>query len=210
MEVAMDTVKQRVLARMQRGDAGKAYSPKDFLDLGSRGSVDVALSQLVDAGSIRRVIRGIYDYPRSGRLVAGPLSPDLNEVARAIARKNGWRILAAGAHAANILGLSTQVPAKAVYLSDGPTRSFKLDRRTIQFKHAEPKTLGAASEVNGLVIQALRYIGKEAVTDVMVRRVARVLSESHRGTLLHDTQYSTDWIHEVAKEIVAEGQKQNG
>jgi hypothetical protein len=206
----MDTVKQRILARMQEGEPGKAYSPKDFLDLGSRGSVDMALSPLVDAGSIRRVIRGIYDYPRYGKLIAGPVSPKLNEVARAIARKHGWRILAAGAHAANILGLSTQVPAKAVYLSDGPTRSFKLGRRTIQFKHAEPKTLGAASEVNGLVIQALRYIGRSAVTDAMVRRIARVLSQPDRKKLLHDTQYSTDWIHEVAKAIVVEGEKQNG
>ncbi|MBT3294520.1 MAG: hypothetical protein HN383_04560 [Verrucomicrobia bacterium] len=206
----MDTVKQRILTRMKEGEPSKAYSPKDFLDLGSRGSVDMALSQLVDAGSIRRVIRGIYDYPRSGKLIAGPVSPKLNEVARAIARKHGWRILGAGAHAANILGLSTQVPAKALYLSDGPTRSYKLDRRAIQFKHAEPKTLGAASEVNGLVVQALRYIGKNVVTDAMVRRIARVLSEPDRRTLLHDTQYSTDWIHEVAKAIVGEGEKQNG
>ena len=206
----MDTVKRRILTRMKDGDPGKAYSPKDFLDLGSRGSVDVALSQLVDAGSIRRIIRGLYDYPRSGKLISGPLSPDLNEAARAIARKNGWRILAAGAHAANILGLSTQVPAKAVYLSDGPTRSVKLDRRTIQFKHAEPKTLGAASEVNGLVIQALRYIGRNAVTDAVVSRIARVLSQPDRESLLRDTQYSTDWIHEAAKAIVEEGERQNG
>ena len=206
----MDTVKQKLLTRMQQGEPGMACSPKDFLDLGSRGSVDMALSQLVDAGSIRRITRGLYDYPRSGKLIAGPLSPNLNEAAKAIARKNGWRILAAGAHAANILGLSTQVPAKAVYLSDGPTRSYKLGRRTIQFKHAEPKTLGAASEVNGLVTQALRFIGRSAVTDALVRRIARVLSETDRETLLDDTQYSTDWIHEVAKTIVAEGRKQNG
>jgi len=198
----MDTVKHKILDRIQRAGHGKAYSPKDFLDVGSRGSVDVALSQLVDAGAIRRVIRGIYDYPQSGTLMPGPLSPDLNEVARAIARRHGWRILAAGARAANALGLSTQVPAKAVYLSDGPTRSIKLGKRTILFKHAEPKTLGASSEVNGLVIQALRHIGKNAVTDAMVRRIARVLSEPDRESLLHDTQYSTDWIHEAAKAIV--------
>ena len=206
----MDTVKQKILTRIQQNGYGKAYSPKDFLDLGSRGSVDVALSQLVDAGTIRRVIRGVYDYPESGALIAGLLSPDLDEVARALARKHGWRILAAGAHAANMLGLSTQVPAKAVYLSDGPTRRIKLDRRTIQFKHAEPKTLGATSEVNGLVIQALRHIGKHEVTDVMVRRIARVLPKPDRDTLLQDTQYSTDWVHEVAKAIIGEGNRQHG
>ena len=206
----MDTVKQKILTRIQQNGYGKAYSPKDFLDLGSRGSVDVALSQLVDAGTIRRVIRGVYDYPESGALIAGLLSPDLDEVARALARKHGWRILAAGAHAANMLGLSTQVPAKAVYLSDGPTRRIKLDRRTIQFKHAEPKTLGATSEVNGLVIQALRHIGKHEVTDVMVRRIARVLPKPDRDTLLQDTQYSTDWVHEVAKAIIGEWNRQHG
>jgi len=203
----MDTVKHKILDRIQRDGHGKAYSPKDFLDQGSRGSVDVALSQLVDAGAIRRVTRGIYDYPRPGTLMPEPLSPDLTEVARAIARKHGWRILAAGAHAANALGLSTQVPAKAVYLSDGPTRSIKLGRRTIQFKHAEPKTLGAASDVNGLVIQALRQIGRNGVTDAMIRRIARVLSKPDQDELLRDTQYSTGWIHEAAKKIVAEGNK---
>jgi len=206
----MDTVKQTILDRTREAGHGKAYSPKDFLDLGSRGSVDVALSQLVEEGAIRRVIRGVYDYPKPSPLSEGLLSPNLDEVARAIARKHGWRILAAGAHAANILGLSTQVPAKAVYLSDGPSRSFKLDRRSIQFKHAEPKTMGAASAVNGLVIQALRHIGIKGVTDAMVRRIARTLSEHDRNTLLQDTQYSTDWVHKVAKAIVEEGAKQNG
>jgi hypothetical protein len=206
----MATVKDKILARMKRQRRGTAYSPKDFLDLGSRGSVDVALSQLVKSGSIRRVKRGIYDYPESSALLGTELSPDLDQVARATARRHGWRVLASGAQAANALGLSTQVPAKAVYLSDGPTRSLQLGRRTLLFKHVEPKTLGAASEVNGLVIQALRYLGKEGVTDATVKRIARTLSAADKRTLLHDTQYSTDWIHEIAKRIVTEGDGSHG
>ncbi len=159
----METVKQKILTRFKEGTPGEAYSPKDFLDLGTRGAVDMALSQLMDAGSIRRVIRGIYDIPRNGKLIAGPLSSDLNKVADTIARKNGWRILAAGAHAANILGLSTQVPAKVVYLSDGPTRSFKLDLRTILFKHTEPKTL-CASRVGSGVKSSQITLTRERIT----------------------------------------------
>ena len=206
----MATVKEKILSRMKRQGHGRAYSPKDFLDLGSRGSVDVALSQLVESGSIRRVTRGIYDCPESSALLGGELSPDLDQVARATARKHGWRILASGAQAANALGLTTQVPAKAVYLSDGPTRSLRLGKRTLLFKHVEPKTLGAASEVNGLVVQALRYLGKAGVADATVGRLTRTLSAADRKALLGDTQYSTDWIHEVAKRIVTKGEQPDG
>ena len=206
----MATVKDKILARMKRRGPGKAYSPKDFLDLGSRGSVDVALSQLVESGSIRRVRRGIYDFPESSALFGTELSPDLDQVARATARKHGWRVLASGAQAANALGLSTQVPAKAVYLSDGPTRSLQVGKQLLAFKHVEPKTLGAASEINGLVIQALRYLGKDGVTDTTVKRIARILSDADKRTLLRDTQYSTDWIHKVAKRIVAESDQPDG
>jgi len=210
MGADVTTVKQKMLARMKRRGGGRAYSPKDFLDLGSRGSVDVALSQLVESGTVRRVMRGVYDYPQSSALLGGKISPALDQVARAIARRHGWRILASGAQAANALGLSTQVPAKAVYLSDGPTRSLQMDKRVILFKHVEPKTLGAASEVNGLVIQALRYLGKAGVNDAAIRRIAGTLSETDRSTLLRDTQYSTDWIHEVALRIVKAGGQTNG
>jgi len=178
--------------------------------LGSRGSVDMALSGLIKEGIIRRVIRGIYDYPLFNNELGGELNPIADQVAQAIARKHGWRILASGAQATNLLGLSTQVPAKIVYLSDGPSRNIQLGKRIIQFKHVEPKTLGATSRTNGLIIQALRHIGKESVDSSVVHQLSRLINESDRRKLLTDTQYRTDWIYDVAKQIVAKEDKVDG
>ena len=120
------TIENKLSYRIRGNGSGWAFSPKDFLDLGGRPTVDSALHRLTRRGEVRRVVRGIYDYPRFSKLLDQQLSPDVDQVARAIARKFGWRIQPSGAIAANLLGLSTQVPARAVYLSDGPDRSYKI------------------------------------------------------------------------------------
>jgi Family of unknown function (DUF6088) len=94
----------------------------NLIDLGGRPTVDSGLHRLEKRGAIRRVIRGIYDYPRFSKLLDQSLSPDIDQIAGALARKFRWRIQPSGATALNFLGLSTQVPARAVYLSDGPDR----------------------------------------------------------------------------------------
>jgi hypothetical protein len=209
-EPTMATVKQGVFGRIRAGKKGLAYSAKDFLDLGNRGAVDVALSQLATEGAIRRVMRGIYDQPEQSELLKGPCSPDAHQVAKATARKHGWRIVPSGAQAANLLGLSTQVPAKVLYLSDGPTRTCSAGKLVIRFQHAEPKTLGTASEVNGMVIQALRYLGKGAIDQRTLHHLIRTLDAKDKTRLLQDTQYCTDWIHDVAKRIVREQEQIHG
>lgn len=206
----MLTVKDRILHRFESDGKGQAFSAKDFLDLGTRGAVDVALSDLVADGAIRRLMRGIYDRPEHSALLNGPRSPDVHQVAQAVARKHGWRIVPSGAHAANLLGLSTQVPAKVLYLSDGPTRTYSLGTQSICFQHTAPKTLGSASPVNGVVIQALRHLGRSTVDQQVVDRLARTLDTSDKARLLQDTQYSTDWIYEVAKHIVQDREASHG
>lgn len=131
----------------------------------SRGSIDVALAGLTSAGKIRRIRRGLYDLPIVNLDLGGELSPDIDEAARTIARRNRWKIIPAGPWAANLVGLSTQVPAKIVYLSDGPSKDISLGRRSIQFKHARPQSLAGGDGKSALVIQALRYLGKEGVDD---------------------------------------------
>lgn len=206
----MPTMNKSVLIRIQAGKKGSAYSAKDFLDLGNRGAVDVALSHLAAEGKIRRVIRGIYDSPEQSELLNGPRSPDVHQIAKAVARKHGWRIVPSGAQAANLLGLSTQVPAKILYLSDGPARTYSIGSLVIRFQHTEPKTLGTASEVNGMVIQALRYMGKSLIDQRTVHLLARTLDASDKARLLQDTQYTTDWIHNVAKQVIQDQERTHG
>jgi hypothetical protein len=174
---------------------------KDFLDIASRGTVDMTLSALLRDRVIRRVRRGLYDVPKVNPDLGGTLSPDIDQTARALARRHRWSIVPEGAWAANLLGLSTQVPAKIVYLSDGPNQKIQLGRRTIHFKHARPQALGHEQGMAALVIQALRYIGKEGMDDAFIQRLRSLLPEAEKRRLVKATRFGVDWIYETAKKV---------
>jgi hypothetical protein len=113
----MQTMHDQIVARINRCGEGKAFFVKDLLDIASRTSADVTHSKLAKNGKIRRIRRGLYDLPRVNQDLGGILSPDIDEAAHAIARRR-WKIVPDGAWAANLLGLSTQVPSKIIYLTD--------------------------------------------------------------------------------------------
>jgi Family of unknown function (DUF6088) len=171
----MQTKRDHIVTRIERLGAGKAFSAKDFLDIASRTMIDVTLASLALDGKIRRIRRGLYDMPKVNPALGGKLSPDIDEAARAIARKQHWKIVPEGAWAANLLGLSTQVPAKIVYLTDGPKYEMQIGRRSILFKHARPKAMAGLEGKLALVVQALRYLGKEG--GLKSRRVADRFSQ---------------------------------
>ena len=197
----MQTMRDQIVARIERLGAGKAFSAKDFLDIGSRGTVDMALSGLTRCGIIRRVRRGLYDMPRVNPALGGKLSPDIDESARAIARRQRWKIVPEGAWAANLLGLSTQVPSKITYRTDGPNNEVPIGRRTIHFKHARPKVMAGLEGKFALVVQALRHLGKEGVGPREIATLRAALSPAEKRKLVNDTRFGVDWIYEVAKRI---------
>jgi Family of unknown function (DUF6088) len=194
-------MKVQIRARIERFGPGKVFMAKDFLDIASRGSIDVALGSLTRAGEIRRIRRGLYDLPRVSAALGGELSPDIDQAARALARRNRWTIVPDGPWAANLLGLSTQVPAKIVYLSDGPSRKIPVGRRSIQFKHARPQTLAGGDTKSVLVIQALRYLGNDGISAETMQVLSKSLSPAERKRLLKTTRLGVDWIYVVAKEL---------
>jgi hypothetical protein len=194
-------MKSRILLRIRRFGAGRAFVAKDFLDIASRGTVDMTLSALLRDRVIRRVRRGLYDVPKVNPNLGGALSPDIDQAARALARRHRWTIVPEGPWAANLLGLSTQVPAKIVYLSDGPSQKVPLGRRTIHFKHARPHVLGREQGASALVIQALRYIGKEGLNDALIGRLKSLLPEPEKRRLVKATRFGVDWIYDTAKRI---------
>lgn len=194
-------MKEKVLARIDGFDTGQVFSAKDFLDLASRGSIDMALSGLVRVNHIRRVRRGLYDRPKVNPALGGTLSPDIDEAARAIARKQRWKIVPEGAWAANLIGLSTQVPAKITYLTDGPNKEIPIGQRVIHFKHARPKTIAGPEGKSALVVQALRHLGKEAVGRREIETLSAALSSAEKRKLLKDTRFGADWIYDTAKQI---------
>jgi hypothetical protein len=197
----MQTMRDQIVARIERLGEGKAFSAKDFLDIASRTTIDVTLAELTLDGTIRRVRRGLYDMPRINPSLGGKLSPDIDEAARAIARKQKWKIVPEGAWAANLLGLSTQVPAKIIYLTDGPNNEVPIGRRSIYFKHARPKAMAGLEGKFALVVQALRHLGKESVGPGEIATLRAALSPAEKRKLVKDTRFGVDWIYEVAKRI---------
>jgi Family of unknown function (DUF6088) len=197
----MQSMRDQIVARIERLGEGKAFSAKDFLDIASRGTIDMALGSLTRSGKIRRIKRGLYDRPRMNVALGGELSPDIDEAARAIARRQRWKIVPEGAWAANLLGLSTQVPAKIIYLTDGPNNDVAIGRRSIHFKHARPKAMAGLEGKFALVVQALRHLGKEGIGPREIEKLRSALSPVEKRRLVKDTRFGVDWIYEVAKRI---------
>lgn len=189
----------QVMRRVRARGRGTVFTPHDFVDLGGRAKVDQALSRLTRRGSIRRLARGLYDYPRVSPLL-GLVSPRPDAVARAIARRTRSTVQIGGAQAANSLGLSTQIPAHAIYLTDGPSRQVAIGQRVIRLRRASPKHLIGAGSPAGTVVQALRYLGKDAAPRVS-DAVAAQLSPSDRQRLIREAPLAPDWMRPVLNRI---------
>lgn len=198
----MSTVQDDILDRIRGQDRGKVFTPKDFLDLGSRDAADKSLSRLVKSGEVQRLGRGLYHYPRINDRLGIPIGPDLDDIAEALARQTGSRVVPSGAVAANRLGLSTQVPAKPVYLTDGRTREVRIGSMVFQLRHAAPKEFPVGCRTSAMVFQALRHLGQAAVDHRVVAQLRRALSAEQQQELLRDARYTTDWIASVVRQVV--------
>lgn len=198
------SIEKSIVAVIYGNGRGWAFSQIDFASLGSRKAVDAALIRLTDKASIRRVMRGIYDYPRYSDLLQKELSPDMHQVARALARKFGWRIAPSGPAAMNLIGLSTQVPGQYVYQSDGPNRSYDIGKTTLAFKHQALKESGFRLEESGIVVQAIKTLGQEHLTAQMIHTIRDWLPAGKRLGMLKDTRRVTGWVYEAIKQICQE------
>jgi predicted transcriptional regulator of viral defense system len=197
----MNNIHRQIRDRIRQGGRGKVFTPKDFLDIGSREATDKALSRLARVGVIQRLGRGLYHFPRKNLRLGMPLAPDADAIADALARQTGTRIAPSGATAANQLGLSTQVPAKPVYLTDGRSRRVRVGNIDFVVKHVAPKDFPVGSRTSATVFQALRHLGKDAVNPQVISRIRRTLPAKDRARLVHDSRYTTDWIAETARLI---------
>ncbi len=198
------TTENKVLKKIYTHGRGWAFSEKDLASLGNRSAIDVTLHRLVKKGTIRRVIRGIYDYPKFSKLLQKQLSPDTDKVAQAIARKHGWRIQPSGPVSLNILGLSTQVPSKYLYLSDGPSKSFLIGKTTLSFKTTVLKEAGFKYHESSLIVAAIRSLGKDHVNPNTSDSVRKWLDPSMRTKVLKDTNTVSRWIYDEIRQVCRE------
>jgi hypothetical protein len=194
------SIDSKVLSRIHGRGRGSVHVPTDFLDLGSREAVDLALHRLVKKGTIRRLAWGIYDYPKQHPKL-GKLSPSAETVAQALAGRDRARLQPAGAYAANILGLTEQVPAKAVFLTDSLSRTAKIGTLTIQLRQTTPRNMAAAGRLSGLLIQAFRELGKEHITPERIQHLKRTLPTQKRRELLKDIKLAPAWMHPLFRTL---------
>lgn len=159
---------------------------------------------MAQKGTIRPVIRGIYDYPRYSKFLGQHLSPGVDQVARALARKFRWRIQPSGATALNFLGLSTQMPSRAVYLSDGPDRAYRIGKTKLIFEHTALKESGVKLKESGLIIQALKSLGSERITPEVLAKIRAWLPKPLRAKVLADTKTATGWVYDAIQQITHE------
>ena len=197
------SIESRILAAIRSRGRGSVFVPSEFLDLGSRAAVDIVLHRLARRGTIRRLARGVYDYPKE-HPVLGTLQPSAEAVARALAGRDRTRLQPAGAYAANALGLSEQVPARAVFLTDGPSRTVKIGPTTIQLRRTTPRNMEAAGRLSGLLIQALRELGEEHVTPERRDHLKRTLPAEQRRELIKDLKLAPAWMHPIFRELAEE------
>lgn len=200
----MQPLNKKAISRIYGRGRGWAFSSNDFVEDFNRSQIDNALSELCLEGKIRRVCRGIYDYPKFSELLQQELSPDFDQVAQAFARKFNWRIQPSGDAALNLLGLSTQLPGRLVYLSDGPNRQYDIGNFTLEFKKSALKDVGFKYRESGLVVQALKVLGQDRVDEAVIATLRKQLDETACKRVLKDTVTATGWVYETIKRICGE------
>lgn len=196
----IQSMDKQVWQRIVSQGEGWVFTPSDFADVGSRTAVASALMRYAAAGQIRQLSRGLYDWPRQ-HPVLGVLWPDVAQVAQALERKDGLRLQPAGAYAANMLGLSEQVPAQVVYLTDGPSRQVAVGPTLIALKRTTPKNMACAGRLSGLLIQALRFLGEVHVSPERIAHVRRSLPAEQRAKLTADLAYAPAWMRPWLLEV---------
>ena len=189
-----------VARRVQRAAPGSVFTPALFAKVGSRSAIDKALQRLVERGALRRLARGLYDKPREDPLL-GTLWPSVDEVVKALRGKDRLRLQPTGTYAANLLGLSEQVPARVEFLTDGTSRTVQVGPMRIVLKRTTPRQMAAAGRSSGLVIQALRSLGPAHIGRDRLERLRRTLPASERRALLDDLALAPTWMRPLLLDL---------
>lgn len=194
---------ERTIRTIRGNGRGWVFSAKDFAHLGGRSATDMTLSRLASKGTIRRIGRGLYDYPRHSALL-GELSPDIWLAADALARKFGWRIQITGATALNFIGLSNQVPGHVAFISDGPDRTYTIGSQTLEFRHEALKDTGFGLQESEIIVQALKSIGEPYTSPEIFNSLRKWLDPRKRKRVVTETRSVSSWVHDAIMKICQE------
>jgi len=197
----MQSIENKVYEKILKLKRGTLLFPDDFHAFGSSEAIRLALHRLEKEKVIIRVAQGIYVRPIISQYI-GEVVPSAEEVAKGIVKRDRIRIVPTGVYALNALGLSTQVPMKLVFLTDGAARIIRIGKRTIKFKKTTPKNLLAKGEISSLVIQALREIGINRITEEEEKKIIGLLKKENYKDLLQDIKLAPVWIQKIMQKAI--------
>ena len=194
------SVDDLVLRCIRKMRPGTIFKPRDLHDLGTRTAVASALSRYARDGTLKQPARGLYQVPATDP-VLGELQPTPDQIANALAGEHRLKLQPSGAYAANLLGLSEQVPQRIVYLTDGTPREVRVGKQRIVLRRTTPRNMATAGRISGLVIQALRHLGRRHVDRSVIAKLRARLEAKDRAQLLRDAPLAPVWIGELMREI---------
>ncbi len=198
-----DTYHEKIRERITKSKRGTIFIISDFADISPTPTIKKVLSRLAEDKTIRRVMRGIYEYPAYNAFLDEYVAPSPHEIAKALARNFGWTIVPYEDAALNMLGISTQVPASWTYASDGPYKKYAYGNVTIQFKHTSNKDITNLSAKSALIIQALKAIGRENMNEKIIRQLSGILTPAEKLSIPEETKHSSAWISGTIRRICA-------
>ena len=197
----------QIRGNIERAEAGSVFVSTDFTDITDKKTVNMGLIRLADEGLIKKILFGVYYKPEFSERLGETVAPSPNKVAHALARNFGWTIVPCGDTALNLLGLSTQVPSQWVYVSDGAYKEYTFDNTTIKFKRTTNKEISKVSYKTALTIQALKALGKENITEQVISRLKKILTDEEKEKMLAESKSATSWVLELIKIICKDEEK---
>lgn len=174
----------------------KVFTINDIIDLGSYDNLRKILERMTKSGILRRLIRGVYEIPKYNKTFNMIAPPSIDEIAKALARNFNWDIYPSGNYALNILGVSTQIPSKYIYISSGPNRKYEYEGNIIVFKHATLKETNSFSYITNIVIQAFKELGKDNITDDIIKLICQKFSSDEINLICEEAKKTTIWIYQ--------------
>ena len=197
----------QIRGNIEKAENGSVFVSTDFTDITDKKTVNMGLIRLADEGLIKKILFGVYYKPEFSKLLGEAVAPSPNKVAHALARNFGWTIVPCGDTALNILGLSTQVPSQWIYVSDGAYKEYTFDNTTIKFKRTTNKEISKVSYKTALTIQALKALGKENITEQVILRLKKILTDEEKEKMLAESKSATSWVLELIKVICKDEEK---
>jgi len=199
--MAQKTIMAQIHKLISQKKPGTVFTARDFQDIADNSAIRQSLKRLTEDGTIRRIAHGVYDKPGFSSFLNEYEAPDIYQTAQILARNNTWTIAPSGNIALNMLGLSTQVSASWSFVSDGPYRKYTIGSSTIEFKHRANREITGMSEKTLLIIQALKALGKERITDTHLAKIQKQLTPNEKKNLLVESRNASAWIIEAIKKI---------